>query len=171
MKTPEAPRPPWWQVVTVGSNPRVTLVRVVVVVGLAWFVFGNVLRPIRVAGISMEPTYRLNSVNLVNRWAYRRSPPARGDVVAVRMAGESILYLKRIVGLPGERIAFERGLLLVDGQPLPEPYVRNRAPWNEAALQLGPDEYFLVGDNRGMAARDHTHGAFARGRIVGRILL
>ena len=156
--------------ILVGSNPRLTLVRIAVVVGLAWFVFGQVLRPIRVAGVSMEPTYRLNAVNFINRWAYRDSSPQRGDVVGVRMAGESILYLKRVVGLPGERIAFERGQLLVDGQPIQEPYVRHRAPWNEAELQLAHDEYFLVGDNRGMPARDHTHGAFARHRIVGRIL-
>ena len=170
MNAPEERRPPWWQVLTVGSNPKVTLVRIVVLVGVTWLVFGNVLRFVRVSGISMEPTYRSNAVNVVNRWAYRRSEPRRGDVVAVRTTGESILYLKRVVGLPGERVAFERGQLLVDGRPLAEPYVKERAPWNEAELELGPDEYFLVGDNRGMAPRDHTHGAFQRERIVGKIL-
>ncbi len=163
-------RPPWWQVFLVGRNPRLTLVRIAIITGVAWFVFGNVLRPIRVAGVSMEPTYRLHAINFVNRWAYRSSTPRRGDVVAVRMAGESILYLKRIVGLPGERVAFDRGQLLVDGRPVAEPYVKHRAPWNESELALGPDEYFLVGDNRSMPARDHTHGAFAAQRIVGRIL-
>ena len=146
------------------------MVRIAVTAGLAWVVFGHVLRPIRVSGISMEPAYRLNSVNFVNRIAYRVASPNRGEVVAVRMAGESVLYLKRVVGLPGETVAFERGQLLVDGKALREPYVKNRAPWNEAELHLGPDEYFLVGDNRGMSARDHTHGAFPRERIVGRIL-
>lgn len=170
MNDPEKQRPPWWQVLAIGSNPKVTLVRIVVLVGLAWMVFGNVLRFVRVSGISMEPTYRSNSVHLVNRWSYRRSEPRRGDVVAVRTTGESILYLKRVVGLPGERVAFERGQLLVDGRPFAEPYVKERAPWNEAELELGPDEYFLVGDNRGMAPRDHTHGAFPRGRIMGKIL-
>lgn len=170
MSETEAVRPPWWRVFLVGRNPRVTAVRTVVWIGLAWFVFGQVLRPMRVAGISMEPAYRLNAVNFVNRWAYRWREPGRGDVVAVRMAGESVLYLKRIIGMPGERIRFEKGQVLIDGEPLDEPYVKNRAPWNEDELLLGSDEYFLVGDNRGMSARDHTHGAFKRERIVGRAL-
>ena len=97
--------------------------------------------------------------------------PARGR--AKRVGGGSQnpdhLHLEGD-GLPGERVAFERGQLLVDGRPLAEPYVKERAPWNEAELELGPDEYFLVGDNRGMAPRDHTHGAFQRERIVGKIL-
>jgi signal peptidase I len=170
MNSPEKPRPPWWQVLVIGRNPKFTLVRIVVVAGLVWLVFGNILRPVRVSGVSMEPTYRSNAINLVNRWAYRSSEPGRGDVVAVRTTGESILYLKRVVGLPGERVAFERGTLLVNGRPFAEPYVKQRSPWNEAELELGPDEYFLVGDNRSMPARDHTHGAFRRERIVGRIL-
>lgn len=175
----ETPRPevearrqaPWWQVVLVGRNPRVTVVRIAVTGLLAWFVFGQVLRPIRVAGPSMEPTYRFGQVNFINRWSFKFSPPARGDVVGIRMAGESVLYMKRIIALPGERIRFVRGKVYINDEPLDEPYVRSPAPWNEAEMQLGPDEYFLVGDNRTMPARDHTHGAFRRSDLVGRVLL
>ncbi len=164
-------RPPLWRVLLVGSNIRVTLIRAGVLAMLSWGIFGYVLRPVRVAGISMEPTYRLQQVNFVNRWSFRFREPGRGDVVGVRMAGESVLYLKRIIGLPGERVRFVRGQVYINDEPLDEPYVKHRAPWNEAELELGPDEYFLVGDNRGMAARDHTHGAFSRGRLVGKVLL
>lgn len=165
---------PWWRYLiwgVVGRNPRFTAVRVVVYVVLAWAVFGHLLRPMRVAGVSMEPTYRLGQVNFINKLAYLRSGPGRGDVVGIRMAGESVLFLKRVVGLPGERIRFERGQLYVNDEPLREDYVKHRAPWTEPELQLGPDEYFLVGDNRGMRSRDHEHGAVRRSKIVGRILL
>lgn len=164
----------WWRIVligVIGRSPKFTIIRILVYVVLAWGVFGYVLRPMRVAGISMEPTYKLNQVNFINRWSYRSSEPQRGDVVAVRMAGESVLYLKRIVGMPGEKVVFYRGQVFINGEELPEPYVKNRAPWNEPELVLGPDEYFLVGDNRGMAARDHDHGAVRRSKIVGKVLL
>jgi signal peptidase I len=164
-------RPAWWQIVLVGRNPRFTVVRIAVTVLLAWLVFGEILRPIKVAGPSMEPTYRFGQINFVNRWSFKFHPPARGDVVGVRMAGESVIYLKRIVGLPGERIRFRRGKVYINDEPLDEPYVRNPAPWNEAEMQLGPDEYFIVGDNRTMPARDHTHGAFRRSDLIGRVLL
>ncbi len=162
---------PWWQIILIGRNPRMTLVRIGVTALLAWFVFGEVLRPMRVAGPSMEPTYRLGQINFLNRWSFKFHPPARSDVVGVRLAGESVVYLKRIIGLPGERIRFVRGQVFVDDDLLVEPYLKNPAPWNEAELQLGPDEYFLVGDNRTMSARDHTHGAFRRSKLIGRVLL
>ncbi len=162
--------PAWWQIILVGRNPRFTGVRVGVTVLLAWLVFGEILRPIRVAGPSMEPTYRFGQVNFINRWSFKFRPPSRGDVVGVRMAGESVIYLKRIVALPGERIRFRRGKIHINDEPLDEPYLRNPAPWNEAEMQLGPDEFFIVGDNRTMSARDHTHGAFRRSDLIGRVL-
>jgi len=163
----------WWEIVLVGRNPRFTAVRVAVYVLLVCVVFFwvRILIPIRVMGPSMEPTYRFGQVNFVNRWSFKFSPPARGDVVGVRMAGESVIYLKRIVGLPGERIRFRRGKVYINDEPLDEPYLRNPAPWNEAEMQLAPDEYFIVGDNRTMSARDHTHGAFKRSDLIGRVLL
>lgn len=166
-------RPWWWflKVMVVGRSPRFTVVRILVYVVLAWVVFGYILRPMRVAGISMEPTYRLNQVNFINRWSYLRREPQRGDVVAVRMAGESVLYLKRIIGMPGERVRFHRGQVLINDEPLTENYVKNRAPWNEPELELRSDEYFLVGDNRGMPATHHDHGAVRRSKIVGKVLL
>lgn len=165
---------PWWHYLwigVIGRSPKRTAVRIAVYVVVAWGVFGYVLRPMRVAGISMEPTYKLNQVNFINRWSYLKREPQRGDVVAVRMAGESVLYLKRIIGLPGERVRIRQGQVYIDDEALREDYVKQRAPWNESEMELGPDEYFLVGDNRGMASRDHEHGAVRRSKIVGKVLL
>jgi signal peptidase I len=128
-----------------------------------------VLIPVRTDGVSMEPTYESGRLNLVNRLA-PPEPPARGDVVAIRLAGLHVLYIKRVVGLPGERIAISAGEVLVDGAPLIEPYVHHRRPWELAEVRLGPAEYVVVGDNRGMAAADHTFGRIDAVRIVGRVV-
>lgn len=153
-----------------GRNPRRTLIRILVLAGVSFVVFGWMLTPIRVRGISMEPAYRDGALNLVNRVVYRFRSPARGDVVAIRLAGPHVLYVKRIVGLPGERIAFVNGNLQVNGTPLAEPYVLNRNPWDVPEVACGPREYFVVGDNRGMRAGDHDFGRVDARRILGTLV-
>jgi signal peptidase I len=81
------------------------------------------------------------------------------------------MYLKRIVGLPGESIAFVDGRLLVNGRILDEPYEKSSCDWNAEAVTLGTNEYFVVGDNRTMPKEEHTFGKAERNRIVGRALL
>ncbi len=81
-----------------------------------------------------------------------------------------MLYVKRIVGLPGERIEIVMGVVLVNGAPLLEPHVVDRAPWTTPGVTLGGDEYFVVGDNRAMAIENHDLGRTRRERIVGKLL-
>jgi signal peptidase I len=153
-----------------GRDPRRTLIRIGVLSALAFVTFGWLLIPIRTEGISMLPTYQSGTLNLVDRVTYLLSSPKRGDVVAIRLAGPRVVYVKRVIGLPGERIAFVGGVVEIDGVPLEEPYVRNRRPWDVAEVTLGPREYFVVGDNRGMNAADHTFGRVDAGRIVGKVV-
>lgn len=118
----------------------------------------------------MLPTLRSGSFHLVNRLAFDSSAPSRGDIVGIRFSGPHVLYIKRIVGLPGEQVAIANGVVTIDGRPLDEPYVRQRAPWNVPSTTLGPDEYFLIGDNRGMRADQHDFGRAPRSRIVGKVV-
>jgi signal peptidase I len=153
-----------------GPNPRRTAVRAGIVVLLAFVTFGWILIPIRTDGISMRPTYEPGRLHFVNRLSYLAGEPARGDVVAVRLARGRAFYVKRIIGLPGERIAIAAGQVEVNGAPLEEPYVLHRRPWDLPELTLGPREYFIVGDNRGMNAADHEFGGVGRDRIAGKIV-
>ena len=153
-----------------GRNPRRTTVRVLLLIVASIVIFRWVLIPVRTDGISMEPTYESGRINLVNRLAYLSSSPGRGDVVAIRLAGLHVLYIKRIIALPGERISFHSGEVRIDGVPLTEPYVHFRRGWELPEVRLGPAEYFVVGDNRGMYAADHTFGRVDAVRIVGRVV-
>jgi signal peptidase I len=153
-----------------GANPRRTAIRILVLGALSFLIFGWVLTPIRVRGISMDPTYQDGALNLVNRAVYRFRAPARGDIVAIRLAGPSVLYVKRIVALPGERVAIVSGVVEVNGQPLAEPYVKQRRPWDVAEVTVGPREYFVIGDNRGMRVGDHDFGRVDVRRILGTLV-
>ena len=78
-----------------------TLIRIAVLTVLSFITFGWVLTPVRVSGISMEPAYHDSTLNLVNRGRVSNPfAPLRGDVIAIRLAGPNVLYVKRIVGLP-----------------------------------------------------------------------
>jgi signal peptidase I len=154
----------------VGRRPGRTLLRALALVGASVVVFGVWLLPVRAYGESMRPTYEPGSFHLVNLWAYWRRPPARGDVVAIRLAGRHAVYVKRIVGLPGERVEIVSGVVHIDGRPLEEPYVKFRARWQVPLVALGRDEYFVVGDNRGMRRDLHEFGIVHRGRIVGKVV-
>src|SRR5437867_680048 len=138
----------WWGRALVGRRPRRTLARVVTLVFVVFVLFKFVFILIHVEGSSMLPTYKNGRVNLINRLAYRWHGPRRGDVVAVRAQATYTVLLKRIVGLPGERVAIRRGNVIVNGQALKEPYAKGHeiSSWREALL--ADDENFVVGDNR-----------------------
>jgi signal peptidase I len=177
MSQPVENRPPWWQVMAIGRNPRTTLVRLAVTLVLVLVGFPMSIQPILVQGISMQPTYRDGQRRFLNKLAYRFSPPQRGDVIGIREAGKQVLLLKRVVGLPGESLRIVQGTVLINGEPLEEPYllpptngVRNPAPWNLQEVRLGQDEHYVIGDNRSMRQTDHYFGIVERERIVGRLI-
>jgi signal peptidase I len=153
-----------------GSKPRRTAVRVLVLTAVCFIAFRWVLIPIRAEGISMVPTYQSGSLNIVNRLAFTSRKPSRGEIVAIRLAGPNLLYVKRIIGLPGEELAIVQGHVYINGARLNEPYVRHRRPWDLPALTLEGREYFVIGDNRGMRAADHDFGRVDVSRIVGRVI-
>ena len=83
-----------------GSHPRRTAVRVLVLAAISFVTFRWVLIPVRTQGISMQPTYEPGALKFVNRLAFVQHPPSRGDVVAIRLAGPHVVYVKRIIALP-----------------------------------------------------------------------
>ena len=161
----------------------------IVLIVLSFVVFKFVLLPIRVEGISMLPTYQDHSVNFVNRLAYLRREPQRGDVVSIRFDREEtntltgtppagdwlktphVMLLKRVIGLPGETVAFVNGRVLINGEALEEPYEKTPCNWDRPPVKVGPDEYFVVGDNRTMPWEGHMFGRAQRRQIVGKVIL
>src|SRR5580698_775271 len=92
----------WLRIAVVGRHPGMTLIRAGILALACFVVFKFVLLPIRVTGISMLPTYKDHSINFINRLAYLRHEPKRGDVVGIHLKppGDSstptVMYLKRI---------------------------------------------------------------------------
>ena len=117
----------------------------------------------------MAPTLREGDYVLVRARETFGRAPQRGDVVVVAVAEGR--HVKRIVGLPGERVAFTEGMLLIDGARLMEPYLRGLPPYlglEDAEFSLARDEYFVMGDNRPHSTDSRHCGPVTRSSIEGR---
>src|ERR1051325_189423 len=125
--TPESPRLTW-------SSPRLRLRVLFAALALAFVCYAFftwVLWPVKVVGDSMLPNYHTGDRYFLNKLAYVSQNPKRGDVIGLRtFTGE--VYIKRIVGLPGETIDFTNGCVLINHQRLIEPYVNTVVPWTNA---------------------------------------
>jgi signal peptidase I len=115
----------------------------------------------------MEPTYRDGSFNFCFRLRYFFSEPQRRDVVTIRLAGESIMLLKRVVGLAGDVVAFKGGRLFVNQKPVKEPYLVYPSNWNLPQRTVKPGYVYVVGDNRSVPIEMHQFGQTPVKRIVG----
>jgi signal peptidase I len=125
--------------------------------------FHWVFWPVQISGDSMLPNYKDGQPNYINKLAYLSEPPRRGDVVCVRFDRDDVC-IKRIVGLPGERIEFRRGTIVINGEPLVEPYTVKPLLWWLRSVQLQENEYFIMGDNR----RSSILGAVPKDQIIGK---
>ena len=121
----------------------------------------------KIDGSSMEPNLHNDEYVIVDKVTYLFGKPQRGDVVVFYLEGQPKDYIKRVIGLPGETIEVSNGTVFVDGQPLDESYV---TPSNVTypQRQLGEDEYFVLGDNRGNSSDSRSFGPIHVSNIVGR---
>jgi signal peptidase I len=123
------------------------------------------LEPMLVKGGSMRPTLgpgqRIAVAPLVR-------PPARGDLVVLNRPG-NLEVVKRVVGLPGERVRLLSGQLEVDGRAVPEPYLASPPSFGELDLELGPAQYLVLGDHRAASTDGRDFGPVGADALVGRV--
>jgi signal peptidase I len=125
--------------------------------------------PQQVSGLSMEPLIRSGEYVLINTFAYRIGPPRREEIVVFRHEGDAReIFIKRVIGLPGDRIRIDRGRVYVNGTKLDEPYVQNADDRSFPEVTVPQSSVFVLGDNRANSEDSRVFGAVGDDRLIGR---
>ncbi len=137
-----------------------------------------IAQPFIVSGASMETTFSTGQYLIVDQLTYQFEEPKRGDVVVFRYPKEpSKFFIKRIIGIPGDTVSISgRDVTItniehLEGVTLEESYVRNMKPNPTLTETLGPNEYFVMGDNRDASSDSRAWGVLQRDKIIGRAYL
>jgi len=151
--------------------PRVDtkyLVRIFLIVILSYITFKYFLIPMKIHGESMEPTYKNGTFNFCRTFLCGKFK--RGDIVAIKLAGSRIMYLKRIIALEGDTIEFKNGTLFINSVPKEEEYVKYPCDWNLSARTVEKGKVYVIGDNRSMPIELHLFGEVELSKIAGKPL-
>ncbi|MGD0500329.1 MAG: signal peptidase I [Bryobacteraceae bacterium] len=138
-----------------------------------------IYQPVKVEGTSMEPGLRDQERIFINKFTYSLGlgDIRRGDTIVFRFPFDrpSRSYIKRVIGVPGDRIRIEAGQVYLNGRPLAEDYVTDRdtvswplAPEPCADRTAPPGGYFVLGDNRAFSSDSRAWGFVPRESVYGK---
>jgi signal peptidase I len=158
-----------------GSTFAREVIETIVLTVIVFLVVNITARPYRVDGPSMQPGLYTNDLVMVNMLAYDFGNPQRGDVIVLHPPSDpGVSYVKRVIGVPGDRISITANAVIVNGHTLREPYISPldpSAPENTSVLPsitLGAKQYFVMGDNRQDSIDSRIFGSVPRANIVGK---
>lgn len=146
---------------------RDVLASIVVSVFIILFLY----QPVRVEGTSMVPMLQDQDRLFINKLAYRVGPIHNGDVIVFHYPRDPAKsYIKRVIAGPGDRIRIDHGRVRVNNQALAEPYVPTRFAdeRSQPELEIGPNEYFVMGDHRSISSDSRDFGPVDRNFIYGK---
>lgn len=155
---------------------RIIIVAFILMVGFRIFV----AEPFVVSGSSMVPNFHDKEYLVVDKISYRFNEPVRGDVIVFKYPKDTSQYfIKRIIGLPGEKVQIDAGKVKVfndqnpDGIVVTEPYLPNNdATFGKSDIvTLGSNEYYVLGDNRIASSDSRVWGILPDHNIVGKAWL
>ena len=177
-----------------GSSVRAFLWEMLQTVLLTLVIFlavRAVVQNFKVEGASMEPTLHSGQYLLINKVGYARADgtplttlvkqdpstgssylfggPNRGDIIVFRSPVQPDKdFIKRVIGVPGDTVEVRGGQVVVNDQPIEEPYIRDRSPYLVPRQVVPPGHYYVLGDNRPNSSDSHVWGLVPADNIIGR---
>ena len=168
---PETPAPAPVTAHSLRTEIRVWTRDLLIAIGLALVIIVFLYQPVKVEGTSMAPLLSDQERIFINKFVYRFEPIQRRDVVVFWYPlDRSKSFIKRIIGLPGEKVEIRQGIVYVNGHAIDEPYVPAQY---EDLSDFGPvrvprDSYFVMGDHRISSNDSRVFGPVASKFIYGR---
>lgn len=136
-----------------------------------------IVQPFVVSGISMFPTFENGEYLIIDEISYILGDAKRGDVVVFRYPKDpSRFFIKRIIGMPNEKIVIQDGVVTIfneenkNGFTLDEPYINEQFSTNKIEITKD-DEYFVMGDNRNRSSDSRSWGVLPEKNLIGRALV
>jgi len=155
----------WWKTVRAFD--------LILVIGLFSRLF--IIQPFVVDGPSMEPNFQNNEAILLDKLSFHWRTPARGEVIIFKAPPQPAEdYIKRIIGLPGENVTIEKSEIYINGRLLHEVYLPQGSglgPNEYYQKTLGPDEYFVMGDNRPRSSDSRNWGTVPKENLIGHAVM
>lgn len=151
---------------------KIVVIALAIIIPIRTFV----LQPFYVKGASMEPTFKDNEYLIIDELSYRLHEPRRGDVVVLRNPSLGEFLIKRLIGLPGDRLVINDGTITIYSTSYPDGIKLDESPYLSTAVAtfgnldvtLGEKQYFVMGDNRSASLDSRSFGPITRKDIVGR---
>jgi len=151
---------------------------IVFAVGIFFFVYLLIMRPHKIKGQSMQPNFPDSEYLLTEKVTYYLNNPARGDVVVLTpppSVSTTDEFIKRVIGLPGERVMVKNGHVFINDKQIHESYLASTVYTNpgdflaEGQEYIVPDgEYFVMGDNRPNSSDSRYWGPITKSEMTGR---
>ena len=123
------------------------------------------VEPFVVSGKAMSPTYNSGDYLFINKLSKSFN---RGDVVIVRLQQQNTFVIKRIIGLPTEKVEIKNGSVIINGQVLSEAYYNGSTP-GDVSVTLSQDQFFVLGDNRNESYDSRNFGPVSLSSITGKV--
>ncbi|HEY9850343.1 MAG TPA: signal peptidase I [Leptolyngbyaceae cyanobacterium] len=126
---------------------------------------------------SMLPTLQINDRLIVDKISYHFQSPGRGDIVVfsptdtLKQQNFKDAFIKRIIGIPGDKVEVKDGKVYVNNQPLPENYIEEAPDYQYGPVTVPSDSYLVLGDNRNNSYDSHYWGFVPRDRIIGKAVV
>ena len=132
----------------------------------------------------MLPSLNLYDNVLVDKLSYRSQPPKRGDTIVFKPTEsmmkpliryqftnfDDVFIVKRVIGLPGEKLWIVDGQVYINSQPLKEKYIRQKPTYSFKPVTIPPKSYFVLGDNRNNSYDSHKWGFVSQNSIIGQVV-
>jgi len=156
---------------------KIVVISLVIILPIRYLI----IQPFYVKGASMEPTFHDHQYLIIDEIGYRFNEPRRGDIVVFRYPQNPQEYfIKRVIGLPGERVEIREGSVYIYNDQFPEGFVLDESAYladnvrtynlSEEIVTLRSGEYFVLGDNRNASKDSRSFGAVNKSFLTGRVM-
>ncbi|MCX6800230.1 MAG: signal peptidase I [Candidatus Falkowbacteria bacterium] len=156
---------------------KVVLISLIIIIPIRYFL----VQPFYVKGASMEPNFYDHEYLIIDEIGYRFNAPSRGDIIVFRYPlNPQEYFIKRVIGLPGEKIQIKDGGVKIFNKQNPEGFILNEDylklgvktnSLSEDIIDLKEDEYYVLGDNRTSSKDSRSFGSVDKSYFVGRVML